>query len=368
MDGVNTSTSQIDSLAPEIIAVRNPYGTGPAFSLEFPVSTQGVNGTIGFKTLFAYFVRIGGAGTRYNLFIDIDNLTAVSVELEGGVYKSYPSNGYGTEDPQVNASGVFVIVKDTTGGRNTLYTIRITGLAPGPPAPTIFPRGTGASSSLQFNPALGGTVQPSLTPVPPLPSNLFQSGVSTPCLVIKCGGQTKSYYPAHRRTDGFSPMIFIEAITAAQNQNFGEVFFTVFDIEPHKGTFNGQTPSFQLGGTTVYASQFSKFPQFNVVVKGDGYTLEEKFLWLIDYYHLLTTIENFTAHMALYSYAKYVLAGLLNCGHFSAKWLSRCYNREFMSLLEDSRFSDFSILFTDREIGLVGFQRYFNCLPDKKEK
>ena len=72
--------------------------------------------------------------------------------------------------------------------------------------------------------------------------------------------------------------------------------------------------------------------------------------------------------MALYAYAKYVLAGLLNCDHFSAKWLSRCYNREFMRLLEDSRFSDFDVIFTDKEIGLVGFQRYFNCLPDKCNK
>jgi len=62
----------------------------------------------------------------------------------------------------------------------------------------------------------------------------------------------------------------VEAITAAQNQNFGEVFYTVFDTKPHSGTFNGKNPKFLLKGETVYVSQFSEFPQFNDIIKGSG--------------------------------------------------------------------------------------------------
>jgi len=75
---------------------------------------------------------------------------------------------------------------------------------------------------------------------------------------------------------------------------------------------------------------------------------------------LLTTVDNFTVHMSLYAYSKYILAKVI-FGNFDVDYLSKCFNKEFMTALEKSDYREFSKIYTSEEIGLIGFQRYFHC-------
>ena len=67
--------------------------------------------------------------------------------------------------------------------------------------------------------------------------------------------------------------------------------------------------------------------------------------------------------MALYSLLKYILSRLLY-GNFSVKYLSRCLNERFLEDLNDSPYWEFAFFFTDEEVGLTDFGRYFKCKCD----
>lgn len=227
---------------------------------------------------------------------------------------------------------------------------------------------TAAVANLSFDPITGSPTQPSQEPdFVPLPRNglLLGAPAQHPIFVTRCGGKTTTLCSKHLgKRDTFIPTITVEAETAAQGQDFGSAFFTVLDNKKHSGTFNCKHRVVKViipGGVVKgIESQFSQFPQFNCIVKGKGCTLRQKFRSLIGCYGLETTLENFTAHMALYMYSKYILSRLLY-GDFSVDYLSSCLDTKFLHHLEKSEYSDFSVIFTDREIGLIGFGRYFKC-------
>ena len=227
-----------------------------------------------------------------------------------------------------------------------------------------------AIATLSFSPFTGAPIQPGENPdFTPLPDNnlLLNAGPKQhPLFVVRCGGKMKTVCSKHLNKCGtFSPTITVEAETAAQGQNFGEAFFTVLDNKKHSGTFNCKNRVVKVitpGGVVKgIESQFSEFPQFNCILKGKGCSLMQKFRSLIVHFDLETTLENFTAHIALYVYAKYILSRLLY-GDFNVNYLSSCLDARFLKDLKASEeYSDFSIIFTDREIGLIGFGRFFKC-------
>ena len=99
------------------------------------------------------------------------------------------------------------------------------------------------------------------SPLPPI----LAASQSPPILTLRCGDKTKHYYPKQpREANNFSPRIDIDAYSAAMDQNFGEVLFTVLDTTPHSGTIDCKN---RLVAPGVYESVFSKFPQINCMLK-----------------------------------------------------------------------------------------------------
>ena len=156
------------------------------------------------------------------------------------------------------------------------------------------------------------------------------------------------------------PRIFLEALDAAQGQDFGESFFTVYDTKRHRGTFDGLSAKVSPG---VFVSQFSVFLYINPVVKGEGVSLGQKFESILSNYDTDLTLEEFTKRMSLYSQSKIILSRML-FHNFDVKYLSSCFNDKFMSTLIKSRFYKFADLYTNEKYGVVGFNEYFRCLCD----
>ncbi len=179
-----------------------------------------------------------------------------------------------------------------------------------------------------------------------------------PLLVIKCNGQNKNVLMKKKGCGKqFSPMMVIDSISAAKDKDFGEMFMTIFDSVPHNGTYNGKHKSTFLG----IRSQFVQFPQFNYITKGEGINLNQKFKSIIRDFGLRIGIKTFTVHYALYVYTVYSLARFLY-GEFDTDVLARCFFPTFFRDLQDSPYSDFTELYTNTEVGLVGFQKYFDCI------
>lgn len=196
------------------------------------------------------------------------------------------------------------------------------------------------------------TTPSDVTPLPETPA-LNSSGTLSVSF-----GKTITMKSNKKRND-FSPMITISAATSARGKNFGEAYYTVLDSKPHTGTVTCKSKKVSNG---VWESVFSDFTQINSILKGRGCTLVQKFTSLIDHYDLKISVEGFTAKMAFYAYSKLILSKLMY-DDFDAKYLSRCFNEQFMRDLEASDYSEFAIIFAPR-YGVSNFDRYFKCVCD----
>lgn len=186
---------------------------------------------------------------------------------------------------------------------------------------------------------------PDDTPIPSSSSNSLSKPILSLCGRNKLLSLSKS----------FSPRIDISCLSAARNTNFGEMFMTIFDIQPFPGTYDGQSVEVSSG---VWQSQFCKFPQFNHVMRGTGVNLQQKFLSLIDAGETQESLESFTGNMALYTYARYGLSRFM-WGDFSTCHLVRSLERKFLKDLKNSRYWEFYPLFTEESFGLTEFGSYF---------
>ena len=213
------------------------------------------------------------------------------------------------------------------------------------PAEPIF---SNANALIVTSPSTGGTVSSSNTDVQPVPSG------STPVLSM----QGKHYLFANNAE--FSPTIRISSVSAGRCKNFGEMFTTVTNTQKYTQDVYDKPV---LTSPGVWETQFCQFPQFNSVLKGKGYTLEQKFLSIIEHYNLTTTLDAFTGQMALYAYTRFILSRFL-FGDFDVCYLTQEYTREFFERLAESEFKEFVVVFGP-DYGLAGFDKYFKRTCDR---
>lgn len=352
MDGNTFTCTGIIAPIPNIVTPGDP-----AYSVLFPCTMEGINGTIDFESFNLYYTIQGPIGWALNIFrisggppgVLVTRVTKTPPRdylILGSFFKVAAYEGVIGFDPAI------VTIIDTYATPQTTYDF-------GLDTPVGTPNAARARAFL-----ITQTLDTSPDPASPLPPVLKAAVKPTAILTLQCNGATKCYYPKRSRgCSDFSPTINIDAYSAAEDQNFGEAIFTVLDTKPHCGTINCKN---KRVAPCVYESVFSQFPQINCILKGDGCSLRQKFLSIIAHYDLDTTIRNFTAHMALYVYAKYILSRLMY-GDFSVRYLSRCLNERFLRDLEESAYSDFLFIFTDPEVGLTQFGRYFKCACDEKK-
>lgn len=184
-------------------------------------------------------------------------------------------------------------------------------------------------------------------------SAIVDDNRSGPKLTMRCGRKQRAIFCTKTERKK-SPVITIEAFTIAQGQNFGEVFFSILDKKPYKGTFNCKHQIIKEG----VISEFSKVPQFNCIIRGRGCTVMQQFQWIIWRHKLDISLDEFTQNMALYMYSRYVLSFFLY-GHASPESLSLRTYPDFLYDLKHSRFREFSVIFNNKEEGTLGIEKYF---------
>jgi len=197
------------------------------------------------------------------------------------------------------------------------------------------------------------------TPIGLSPGDDVPEPTDPPILTIKHRGPSRKYYRrkgCRPPVSGFSPRMIIEGFSAAMDENFGEGFYTVYDSVPHAGTYNGKSEEIK-NDCGVFISEFSKFPQFNCVLRGEGVSIMQKCTSLIQQYNLDITLDEFTGKIALWGYVKYMLCYFLY-GKFSVRFLFANGNKQFLADLEASTYADFEIIFTDPDIA-GGYNKYF---------
>ena len=296
---VNTKTSQTSPCKAVITIINNKYGTGPAYNLAYPCKIQKLNLEISYQPVKLYFIRTlpdyrPGVSDRYSLTIEIDGLTIMMVTLVDTTYNfEYYDSRYSGKI--LKRDGLFLVITDDRDGVE--YNIRTNGLLTS--VSNLIAVGTVAISTLKFNLGTGAVLQTSPEPnLPIMPKGLLQSN-REPMLTISKSGRVPMCFYGKPNQSGFQPRIFIEAISGAQDENFGEVFITIVDTIAFKGTFNGKfTKEVTRAGQTVYVSQFSRFPQFNSMVRGVGVSLLQKFMSIIEHYKICSTVKNFAVQIA----------------------------------------------------------------------
>lgn len=156
------------------------------------------------------------------------------------------------------------------------------------------------------------------------------------------------------------PQINILAFSTANDEDFGQVTYTVLDTIKHRGTYNCRNKEVSPG---VYRSIFSQFPQINDILKGKGCSLKQKFTSILDIYSLDISLNDFTANMAFYVYLNNILSRLLY-SHFDLKWLTPCFFDQFLKDLK-KRYPIYVQFFIKPQYGIVGYQKYFECVCEK---
>jgi len=358
--GDQTSSFQITARG-DRVAVGS--GTRSTTTFRYPQTFEGISGTYTFLTVELvnnnrvsnYEINVVGADGKRVAALDVES-NIVSSPVESHQYWTVNYPGFKGSITVNNPGPWPMIVEMTEIATDTIYTFRSNNLTLTNVGPSI------VFANLQRNTGTGAPIQPG---TPDQAGPLLESTPGDPLLTMTGGKFPRCIRGAGTRGCD-SPRIIVEAISSAQNQNFGEAFFTVLDSVPHAGTFNGENPIRIEKGHRYIVSQFSEFPQINGILKGKGTSLRQKFQSIIRHYHLYpdagdSAIDAFTADMSLYVYSLYILSRLLY-GEFSIGFLSRCFFGQFLRDLETSRYSEFSIIFTDPEIGLIGFNRYFRCL------
>ncbi|CAK7994786.1 Hypothetical protein POVR1_LOCUS310 [uncultured virus] len=330
-------------------------GTIVGQNVLFQCLTSGLNGTIPYVSFSYQIVRppltnrieisFGLANTPPNLQTITINLSTRGSEIvtENPEF----ARRYSTQVIFVE-NQITVILTDTIESIEYTFVFEATQLD--------LARAT-ATASLMKSPLTSEPVDPDVGPdyiILPGSGSPFTSG----SISVKFGSFCYTKYHPMCVVPGFTPTIVVDAVSAAKNQNFGEAFYTVDDIQPYSGSYNCKVTILEKDGRLVYRTEFSTFPEINPVVKGKGCSLLQKFTSLIEKYNLGMTIDQFTGSMALYALSKYILGRLL-FGKFSLKYLTRSFNVTFLETLQNSRFQQFKQLYTNPSFGLIGFERFF---------
>lgn len=161
--------------------------------------------------------------------------------------------------------------------------------------------------------------------------------------------------------DDTYPRIDILAFSTANDEDFGQVTYTVLDTVKHRGTYNCRNKEVSPG---VYQSIFSRFPQINSILKGKGCSLKQKFTSIIDIYSLTISLNDFTANMALYMYLNNILTRLMY-NTFDLKYLTPCFFDQFLADLQ-RKYPQYVRFFTTPRLeppqyDIVGYSKYFEC-------
>ncbi|CAK7995053.1 Hypothetical protein POVR1_LOCUS571 [uncultured virus] len=162
------------------------------------------------------------------------------------------------------------------------------------------------------------------------------------------------------------PQIDIIAYSSLNQENLGEVQFTVRDIVSYKCLFlppesknersrHECTEQF-VSTSEVVTTIFVESPDLNLVVEGKGCTLQQKINYLRVKCHIDVDESMFMGNVIAFGLLKYILARLMY-GDFNLKYLLRSFNNQFFRDLEKSRFCLFVDAFI--ELGLAGYARFY---------
>ena len=160
------------------------------------------------------------------------------------------------------------------------------------------------------------------------------------------------------------PQIDIIAYSSLNQDNLGEVQFTVRDIISYKCIFlpfehRKHDCQEQIVKTSeVIETIFVEAPNLNLVVRGKGCTLREKTNYLRVKYGITLSEEEFLGNVIAFGLLKYILARLMY-GDFNLKYLLRSFNNQFFRDLEKRRFCLFVNAFI--ELGLTGYAKFYKC-------
>ena len=315
----------------------SPVGTPPEF--------EGLNVTVVILPTVFYFFD------RSYIEVDIGGVTTARVFPDGRP-PTVMQQGYSCEVRDLSSFNLRMIIKDTN--KSITYNFDYTKYIKGSELSLL---GSTANALIVTSPSTGDTVSSSNTDVQPVPNG------STPVLSMQgkhyLFASSAEFSPMPRRRIT-SPTIRISSVSAGRCKNFGEMFTTVTNTRKYSKDVYDKPVLISPG---VWETQFCQFPQFNSVLKGKGYTLEQKFLSIIEHYNLTTTLDAFTGQMALYAYTRFILSRFL-FGDFDVCYLTQEYTREFFERLAESEFKEFVVVFGP-DYGLTGFDKYFKRTCDK---
>lgn len=150
------------------------------------------------------------------------------------------------------------------------------------------------------------------------------------------------------------PQLIIDALNTSDGKQVSEIRIEVTDVYTYKLCNECLQVKKICAVTTSHF--FIYAPDFANVILGCGCTFYDKIYSIVDNMYLYDTI-------VIYSIIKYVLATLIY-GKLDIHFLDRCFNKQFLSDLKHSRFSDFLFLFTvpnPPEYDFTQTYKYFIC-------
>ena len=163
---------------------------------------------------------------------------------------------------------------------------------------------------------------------------------------------------------GEFPQVFITARTDLLGSNLADITITVYDTIKYPGDYYCN-PVIVCSNPNIYQTILSKYPKINKVLNAPGCTLNDIIESLLVRYNINLSYGEFFGKLMLYALSKYALAGLIYSDryckqdNFSVEILLRKNNKKFFTDLANSRFYRFLELYTDPEIGITDYDKYF---------
>lgn len=145
------------------------------------------------------------------------------------------------------------------------------------------------------------------------------------------------------------PQIIINSIDTDGQNNIAYMFYIIDTVK-----YKSESYSFE----NFYRTDFVEYPQIQTVLRGSGYTLNDKIKFVIKNNKSNLSYSDFYKRISFYAATRYILSYVLY-GKFSVKYLLGEYYQKFLRDLKNSRFHKFRILFGDPQYGFVDYHRYF---------
>lgn len=151
------------------------------------------------------------------------------------------------------------------------------------------------------------------------------------------------------------PRVIITALNTTDGKEISEIVVQVVDVYSYKICKKILTEQFVGEETT--SSFYIYNPKFTKVLLGTGCTLYDQIS------NLAKQDPNTYQTILNYSVIKYAIATLIY-GNLNLKYMYRCYNKQFLHDLKNSRFSNFLPLFTipnPPQYDFTTTHKYFKC-------